>query len=49
MKAEKLKLTLSGYRWDRVDALVDGRVSVDGCDTKFEISTIGQMNRVHSK
>ena len=44
MKAEKLKLTLSGYRLDRVEALIDGRVSVDGCDTRFEISTIGQMN-----
>ena len=44
MKAEKLKLTLSGYRVDRVEALIDGRVGVDGCDTKFEITTIGQMN-----
>ena len=42
--SKKLALSLSGYRVDRVDALMDGRVSVDGCHTTFEVATIGQLN-----
>ena len=40
----KLKITLAGYDYDRVDALIDGRVKVEGCDTRFEVSRIGELN-----
>jgi 4,5-dihydroxyphthalate decarboxylase len=42
--AEKLPLNLSGYHLDRVDALIDGRVPVEGCDVSFEVAKIGDMN-----
>ena len=37
-------ITIAGYKLDRVEALIDGRVKVDGFDAKFEIDSIGQMN-----
>jgi len=42
--AGKFKITTAGYKYDRVDALIDGHVQVEGCDLEFEISTIGDMN-----
>ena len=39
-----LTLKLAGYKLDRVEALIDGRVQVEGCDTRFEIAAIGDMN-----
>lgn len=39
-----LPITMTGYRYDRVDALMDGRVQVDGFDARFETSGIGEMN-----
>jgi 4,5-dihydroxyphthalate decarboxylase len=42
--APKLTLKLAGYRLDRVEALIDGRVQVEGCDTSFEVAAIGDMN-----
>lgn len=42
--ARKLTLKMAGYRFDRVAALVDGRVGVDGCDIEFEEAAIGDMN-----
>ena len=41
---EKLQIRIAGYDLDRVAALVDGRVKVKGCETNFEIATIGDMN-----
>ncbi len=41
----KRTLRLSGYRLDRVDALIDGRAKVDGYETTFQVSKIGDMNR----
>ena len=41
---KKLPLKIAGYRLDRVEALIDGRVQVAGCDAKFEIAAIGDMN-----
>ena len=35
---------LSGYKFRRVEALVEGRVSVEGYDTTFEKAAIGDMN-----
>ena len=39
-----LTLKLAGYRLDRVEALIDGRVQVEGCDTSFEVAAVGDMN-----
>jgi 4,5-dihydroxyphthalate decarboxylase len=40
----KLPLKIAGYRLDRVEALIDGRLQVEGCDAQFEIAAIGDMN-----
>lgn len=40
----KLPITIAGYAYDRVRALRDKRVHVEGCDVTFEESTIGKMN-----
>jgi 4,5-dihydroxyphthalate decarboxylase len=42
--SDKLKVKIAGYQYDRVEALIDGRVQVERCDTRFEVSSIGQMN-----
>ena len=42
--ARKLPLKIAGYRFDRVEALIDGRVQVPGCDAQFEVAAIGDMN-----
>jgi 4,5-dihydroxyphthalate decarboxylase len=39
-----LQISMAGYDYDRVQALIDGRVKIEGCDTRFEISRIGDMN-----
>lgn len=41
---KKIPLKLAGYRLDRVQALIDGRAQVEGCDAQFEIAAIGDMN-----
>jgi 4,5-dihydroxyphthalate decarboxylase len=40
----KLALKVAGYKLDRVDALIDGRVQIEGCDMQFEAASIGDMN-----
>jgi 4,5-dihydroxyphthalate decarboxylase len=40
----KLSLIVSGYKLDRTEALIDGRVQVEGCDITFEASGIGDIN-----
>jgi len=42
--SNKLKITMAGYNFDRCAALVDGRVTPQGCDIKFVQSSIGKMN-----
>jgi 4,5-dihydroxyphthalate decarboxylase len=42
--SKKLPVTVSGYTYDRVTALADGTVSVDGCDVTFSEGKIGTMN-----
>ena len=42
--SRKPSIKLSGYDYDRVQALLDGRVQIEGCDAQFEVSTIGEMN-----
>lgn len=39
-----LPITMAGYAVDRIRALIDGRVQVAGCDAKFEVASIGDMN-----
>ena len=39
-----LPISMAGYDYDRVQALIDGRVKIEGCDTRFETSRIGDMN-----
>ena len=38
------EITIAGYQYDRVEALIDGRVKVESCETKFVEATIGDMN-----
>jgi 4,5-dihydroxyphthalate decarboxylase len=40
----KLPITIAGYDVDRVRALKDGRVLVEGCSTQFEVDAVGNMN-----
>lgn len=40
----KLPITIAGYPYDRVRALPDKRVHVEGCDVTFVASSIGEMN-----
>ena len=42
--SSKLPLIVSGYKLDRTEALIDGRVQVEGCDIKFEPLGIGDIN-----
>ena len=39
-----LPITMAGYKLDRVDALIDGRAQVAGCESRFEVASIGKMN-----
>ena len=41
---EGLPITLAGYDYSRTAALVDGRVGVEGCQTRFEVTGIGPLN-----
>ena len=43
-RVNKLPLKMAGYKFDRLAALVDGRVGVDGCKVNFETAAIGDMN-----
>jgi 4,5-dihydroxyphthalate decarboxylase len=39
-----LPITVAGYPFDRVQALVDGRVSIEGCSLTFQKGSIGDLN-----
>ncbi len=43
-KSNRLSITIAGYPFDRVKGLVDGSVKVEGCDTRFEVSSIYKLN-----
>jgi len=43
-KAGLLPITIAGYPYNRVRAIADGSVTVEGCDVTFEPATIGPMN-----
>ena len=42
--AKGLPLSMAGYKFERVAALVDGKVTVEGAIQKFELAGIGDMN-----
>jgi 4,5-dihydroxyphthalate decarboxylase len=42
--SNKLPLKVAGYKLDRVEALINGKVQIEGCDAQFEIAAIGDMN-----
>jgi 4,5-dihydroxyphthalate decarboxylase len=42
--SKDLPIRMAGYTYNRVNALVDGRVKIKGCETQFEVSRIGDMN-----
>ena len=42
--AGKLDLKLAGYNFDHVQALIDGRVQVEGCTVQFQPGKIGDLN-----
>lgn len=41
---EGLPITVAGYPFDRVQALVDGRVPIEGCSVSFQKGSIGDLN-----
>jgi 4,5-dihydroxyphthalate decarboxylase len=43
-KKDKLTINMAGYDYDRVQALIDGRVEIEFCTTNFEVSRIGDLN-----
>ena len=40
----KFPLKIAGYNLDRTEALVNGKVKVEGCETEFEVAAVGDMN-----
>lgn len=42
--ARKLQITFAGYEFDHVQALIDGRVAIEGCDARFQPGKIGDLN-----
>jgi 4,5-dihydroxyphthalate decarboxylase len=43
-KSKGLSLYMAGYKFDRTEALIDGRVKIEGCDIRFQESGIGDIN-----
>ena len=39
-----LPLKLAGYSFDRLEALMAGKVEIEGCNTQFTLGKIGDMN-----
>ncbi len=39
-----LEITIAGYDYDRVSAIRDGKVSIEGADVNFEVSNIYSLN-----
>ena len=42
--AEGLSITVAGYRYDRVEDLIDGTVPIEGANVEFEQDAIGNLN-----
>ncbi len=45
-KSGRPSITIAGYPFDRVKGLVNGKVKVEGCDTRFEPASIYKLNAV---
>ena len=43
-EAKERRLTLAGYNYDRVAALADGTVAVEGWEVQYEADQIGGLN-----
>ena len=43
-KPKGLPLSMAGYKFDRTEALIDGRVKIEGCEIQFKESGIGDIN-----
>ena len=43
--AGKLQVKVAGYAYDRVRAIQDGRLGLDGCDVSFHVDNIYRLNR----
>ena len=41
---EGLPITLAGYAYNRVRAIVEGSVKIEGCAHQFEVTSIGPLN-----
>ncbi len=41
----KLEIKIAGYDYDRVSAIRDGKVSIEGADVNFEVSNIYKLNK----
>jgi hypothetical protein len=42
--SQNLDITVAGYNFDHVRALIDGRVPVEGCNVQFQPGKIGDLN-----
>lgn len=40
----KLDITIAGYNFDHVQALIDGRVQIEGCNITYQPGKIGDLN-----
>ncbi len=43
-RTKSLPISMAGYNYDRTQALIDGRVTVEGCDLHFQEAGIGDLN-----
>ena len=43
-KKSGLSLSLAGYPYDRVEALIKGKAPIEGCEINYEIDKIGGLN-----
>ena len=39
-----IPITVAGYSYDRVQALIDGRVPIEGCSLTYQKGSIGDLN-----
>jgi len=43
-RSDGLPITIAGYPYDRVQPLIDGRVSIEGCSLTYQKGRIGDLN-----
>jgi len=43
-RSKGLPISMAGYKFDRTNALIDGRVKIEGCNMQFKESGIGDIN-----